>query len=506
MTPRDGRAVAIKATIIALVVVSACASRRKPAIAAQAGASAAIVQLRQDLDALFGDPVLEHVQWSVAVQSLQYGEPVYILNATKSLVPASNEKVLTSAVAAERLGWDHHYTTRIYATGSVSPEGTLDGDLVVTSDGDPTINPRHPARWAVFDEWAAAIASRGIRMVSGRLIGDDDAFDEPGWGLGWSWDDFVHGFGSPTGALQFNENEADFHVAPAREVGARLLVTLSPSGSGLTIDSTATTAAAGAQSLLTLERLPGSDVIHVRGQMAINADPEASTVSVYNPTVFYVNALRDALTRHGVTVAGGAVDVDDLPSRPSMDVATLLVDDQSPPLSEIIDVLMKWSRNGYAETILRSLAPAGGPTTAEAGLVSLRDTLAAWGIPPEQYLARDGSGLSRYDWTSADVLVRVLTHVWADPKLATPFRSALPVAGVSGGLADRMKGTPAQGRVWAKTGSMSQVRALSGYVETMDGETLAFSVLANGFRLPARDLDAVIDRALVRLVGLRRGP
>jgi len=472
-----------------------------PSGAASAGAAAA---LTRDLDAIFGDPSVAHAQWSVAVRSLRAGDTLYTHDAMHLLVPASNQKLLTTAVAAERLGWDHRFTTRLYATGPVSLDGTLTGDLIVVGDGDPTINPRHGARAAVFDEWAAQFAARGIRVVSGRLIGDDDGFAEPGWGLGWSWDDFVHGFGSPIGALQFNENEATLSVTPAHEVGARALATIAPSGTDLVIDSTVTTAAAGAESRVDMERLPGTNRLRVRGQVALEGKPVTDAVGVLNPTQFYVNALGEALARHGILVAGNAVDVDDLPSRPSLEGATLLLEDRSPPLAEVIDPLLKWSRNGYAETLLWAFSPAGAPATDAAGLAAFRETLSGWGITPEMYLARDGSGLSRYDWVSADAVIHVLAHVWADPKLIGPYKSALPQAGASGSLVERMKGTEADGRVWAKTGAMSQVRSLSGYVDTANGEPLAFAIIVNGFRVPARDIDALMDRALVRLAGLRR--
>jgi D-alanyl-D-alanine carboxypeptidase/D-alanyl-D-alanine-endopeptidase (penicillin-binding protein 4) len=142
--------------------------------------------------------------------------------------------------------------------------------------------------------------------------------------------------------------------------------------------------------------------------------------------------------------------------------------------------------------------------TADEGLKALRVTMLAWGIPPEGYLARDGSGLSRYDWITADTLAALLTHISKDAKHAELFRNALPVPGGSGTLETRMKDTPAQGHVWAKTGSMSQVRALSGYVTTMEGEPLVVSILVNGFRVPSRDIDAVVDKALVRIVEFRR--
>lgn len=464
-----------------------------------------IERLRRDLQRLFSDRSVDHAQWSVIVKSLRNGDTLYSLNSHRLQVPASNQKVITAAIAAERLGWDYRYTNRVYATGPIAADGTLEGDLVVTSNGDPTINPRHAQRWAALDDWAKQLAARGIHLVAGHLIGDDNAFAEPGWGAGWSWDDFALGYGAPVGALQYNENQVELLIGPGQEAGARAIISTSPLGSGLIIDHGVTTAPAGAETRVTLERIPGSNLLSVRGQVALDATPLSEDAAVPNPTRMYVSAFREALARHGIFVGGSMLDIDELRLAPDLTKATLLIEDRSPPLAEIIDVTLKWSRNVYAETLLRSMAPLGEPATAEAGLAAMTETLESWRIPSESYLARDGSGLSRYDYLTADALLLLLTHVWADPKHAESFRSALPVAGVSGTLAGRMKDTPAQARVWAKTGSMSQVRSLSGFAVTLGGEPLVFAIVVNGFRLPTRDIDAVVDKALIKLVEFRGG-
>jgi D-alanyl-D-alanine carboxypeptidase/D-alanyl-D-alanine-endopeptidase (penicillin-binding protein 4) len=500
-----------------IVVLAACAPRTArpqtfaqtpPQFVQKAGAAPrpsrasrkSIEQLRRDLQAIFGNPAVDHAQWSVIVKSLRSGDTLYSLNSNRLQVPASNQKLITSAVAAERLGWDYRYTTRIYATAPVSADGTIDGDLVVTGNGDPTINPRHPERWAVLDEWAKQLAARGIRLVGGQLIGDDNAFTEPGWAPGWSWDDIALGYGAPVSALQYNENQVELLIGPGQEAGGRAIISTSPAGSGLIVDHGVTTAPAGTETKVTFDRIPGSKILSIRGQVAIGSPALNESVAVPNPTLMYLNALREALARNGIFVGGLAIDIDDLRLAPDMTKATLLLEDRSPPLSEIIDVTLKWSRNIYAETLLMSMAPPDQPATTDAGLTALKETMEAWHIPAESYLARDGSGLSRYDYLSADALLALLTHVWSEPKLAETFKSTLPVAGMSGSLAHRMKETPAQGRVFAKTGSMSQVRSLSGYATTLADEPLVFSIVVNGFRVPTKEIDAIIDTALNRLI------
>lgn len=440
------------------------------------------------------------------VYSLQHGETLYSVDAFRFMLPASTLKLFTVAAASDALGADFRFTTRLLATGPIEPDGTVRGDLVVVGDGDPTINPRHPERWRAFDDWAADLAARGIRLVRGRLIGDDSAFAEPGWGTGWAWDDLAFGYSAPVGALQYNENQVEVVVGPALVVGERAIVTTSPRGSGLFVDHDVVTTAVGTETEVTLSRRPGSLFLEVHGEVAKDGRPVILRAAVENPTLLYLQALREALARHGIFVSGDVADIDDLQKPPSLDSATELIVDRSASLDEIIDVTLKWSRNLYAETLLHAAAPDDAPATPQAGLEVVRDTLRRWGIMPDFLIPYDGSGLSRYSYVTADSLVWLLTYLWSDPAFDERIRSALPVAGESGTLAHRLVGTVAAGRVRAKTGSMSGVRTLSGYLTTLDGETLAFAILANNFRVPGAHIDALMDRALVRLVNFSHTP
>jgi D-alanyl-D-alanine carboxypeptidase/D-alanyl-D-alanine-endopeptidase (penicillin-binding protein 4) len=488
---------------LAFAALAACAPKTAPTLTPPPGAVADLsphARLRRDLSAIFSESAIDHAWWSVNIQSLRHRETLFSSNSFRMLTPASNQKLLTTAAAAERLGWDFRYTTRIYATGSIDANGGLNGDLIVVSDGDPTINPRHPERWGAFDDWGRQLAAKGIRQVNGYLIGDDNAFEEPGWGFGWSWDDIALGYGAAVGALQYNENQVELMIGPGLEPGARAIISVSPSGSGLIVDHQVTTVAAGEPSRVTLLRMPNSVLLTVSGQVAIGSPPLIEYAAVDNPTQVYLNTMRIALARHGVHIERTPLDIDDVRMRPDMSEATLLIEEKSPPLADIVDVALKWSRNIYADTLLLSMSPDGQPKSWSGGLAAVAETLTTWGVPGDLYLARDGSGLSRYDYLSADAVTSLLTHLWSDSKHVEPYRAALPVFGVSGNVANRLKDTSASGRVWAKTGSMSQVRSLSGYLMTLDDEPLVFSIIVNGFRVPSREIDAAIDRALLRLI------
>ena len=481
--------------------LTSCASGGSHASSAMAAAASLSVteQLRRDLTTIFSESSIDHAVWSVSVRSLKHQDTLFGLNASRMQTPASTMKLVTSAVAAEKLGWDYRYTTKIYATGPLT-DGDLNGDLVIVSNGDPTINARHPERWGAFDAWAKQLYANGVRRIGGQLVGDDNAFAEPGWGVGWAWDDLSVGYGASVGALQYNENEVELLIGPGLGPGDRAIISVSPPGSGIILDHAVVTVAESQPSRLSIERMPGSNLLRVSGQIAVGTPAVSRDAAAPNPTLLYLNALREALARNGVFVGGNPLDIDDARVKPDYGKATLLLEDRSTTLASIIDVCLKWSRNEYAETMLRSLAPDTGQATAEAGLAVVRDTLSKWGVAPELYVARDGSGLSRNDYLSPDVLIPVLTAMWRDPRHSDAFRAALPVAGISGTLENQLKETPAAGRVWAKTGSMSNVRSLSGYLMTLDDEPIVFAFMATGFHVPASQIDAAMNQALLRLV------
>ena len=205
----------------------------------------------------------------------------------------------------------------------------------------------------------------------------------------------------------------------------------------------------------------------------------------------------------GIAVTGEAYDVDDVAQRPEWEASTVLYTYRSPTLAEIAQPLLKDSINLYGEAVLRLNADRGVPPTNDAALDGMRTRLAAWGIPPDAWQIIDGSGLSRRNAIAPETLVAVLQRMY-DPSGASPWMTGLPVAGLDGTLAGRMKGTPAEGNVRAKTGTMSNIRTLAGYVRTLDGEALAFSIMADNFEGPGSAATEAIDRIAVRLAAFSR--
>jgi D-alanyl-D-alanine carboxypeptidase/D-alanyl-D-alanine-endopeptidase (penicillin-binding protein 4) len=406
---------------------------------------------------------------------------------------------VTVAVAAERLGWDFTFRTRLEAAGAID-QGTLNGDLIVTGDGDPTIGAQGGDVAPLFLDWADAAAKAGIRRVAGRIVGDDNALDDLGLGAGWAWDYLEAGYAAPSGALTYNENTIGIEVTPGTYAGATAHLAVVPAGHGLEIVSEVSTGASGSPADLSVLRAPGSTRLTVRGTVPASGAPVLRTAAVPNPTRYFVEAFRLALAVRGITVTGGAWDLDDLVTPPAT-TRRLLAERESAPLSSVAAHTLKVSQNLYGDTLLKVLGrtPAQ-PGSAAAGRQIVARTLAGWGVAPETIVMLDGSGLSRYNYVTADALTAMLVHIWRDDRLRGPFVAALPVGAHDGTLESRMKNGLLARRVQAKTGTISNVRALSGYVETLDGEKLAFSMIANHFTATSAEIDAIVEQALERVV------
>jgi D-alanyl-D-alanine carboxypeptidase/D-alanyl-D-alanine-endopeptidase (penicillin-binding protein 4) len=459
--------------------------------------------LRSDLEKLLADPVLDRASWAVLVQSLDTGEVLYSFNALKLMMPASNMKILTLATATERLGWDYQFETHVLATGDVDHDGLLHGDLIIRGSGDPTIGCRSPEQRRAFESWTEEIRKAGIRSIAGRIVGDDHAFDNETLGAGWAWDYLGYGYAAPISALPYNDDTVDIAIRAGRAQGQPVEIDSRPADSSLVVVNHLTTAAEGSVADVGLHRIPTSPVVEVTGTVPAGAPEIIETASVDNPTDFFARAFRQALITHGIPVTGEAVDIDAAMPPPDQN-QRVVVSHKSPPLKDIGTTLMKVSQNLYAEILLRTMASQNGVGTVEAGRRIATEILAGWGVGSDSFVMYDGSGLSRYNYVTTDSLVRILRHLYEDPRHRDNFMATLPVGGRDGSLANRFKGTRAEGMVQAKTGSIANVRSLSGYVKTADGEPLVFSMIVNHFTASQSTIDALTDRVVSRLAEFTR--
>ena len=342
-------------------------------------------------------------------------------------MPASSAKIVSVASAAEAVGWDSRFETSLRATGPIV-DGTVRGDLLVVGSGDPSLGGRGGDD---IQPLVDALLGLGIRRIDGRIIGDDEALEEPRPQLAWTWDDLGYPTGAIYGALNFAENRMVVTITPAATAGEPAMTSVDPAAAFRPLINRTVTGAPGTPQLLWPEQRPGETALTIAGSIPAGAVPARLSVSVGNPTLWVAGTLRHRLLRAGIEVTGDAFDIDDV--KPAIDrfTAALLHTQRSRPLSEIARPALKDSINLYAEAALRLNVLPGSFRTNDAALAGLGARLLSWGIPPESQQLVDGSGLSRRDTIAPEALLRVLQRMYStDP--ASPFVAALPIA-VAGG-------------------------------------------------------------------------
>ena len=466
---------------------------------------ASLGDLQTRINEIVHQPALEPGFFAVKIVSLDTGEIIFEQNANKFVRPASNMKLYTVAAALDRLTPDHHFITSIYAKEKPD-KGTVKGDLIVYGRGDPSIAARfnNGDYFKGINDLAERIVAAGVKHVKGDLVGDESYLNGAPLGSGWEWEDLTWEYGAQVSALTINDNAIDLTVKPGATVGAPAVITTGPPSSGfMTISNRATTSARDSKSDLQIYRSLGSNTLEISGSVPLGGNGWSGSVAIPDPALAFVSMLRDALIKRGFKIDGrvrtvtqsgdsvlprlvGGVGTGSIVQSP-VEIASL----QSPPFSVIAAHTLKPSQNQYTELILRTLGrsepylPTQVPnrtsqTDEEVGLWIVRNFLHQAGITDDEVNQTDGSGLSRNDLITANDTVQLLVFM-SKHKYFAQFRDALPIAGVDGTLRTRMKGTPAEGNLRAKTGSLSSVASLSGYVTTAAGEHLAFSMMLNNY-------------------------
>lgn len=480
------------------VALLACA-KAPPAATPAPSPLSSTARLQGDLAELTRSQGVQRGAWGVAVHSLDRDERLFELNARTLLVPGSVAKLVTAATAAEAVGWDYQFETTLRTNGPLL-DGVLAGDLFIVGSGDPTIGGRGGED---LTAWIDALKAAGISRIDGRIIGDDDSLEEPRPQLAWAWDDLGYTSGALFGALNLAENRLTVTVSAGPAAGSAAAVTVEPHAAYRPLGNRVATGPAGTPQMLWPEQRPGEPFLTIAGTIPAGAPPARLNVSAGNPTFWFASVFRARLLQRGIEVTGEAWDIDDVRPAPERGGARVLLTHRSRPLADIVQPLMKDSINLYAEAVMRlNAAPPAFPTN-DAALEGFRRRLQAWGIAAEAQQVIDGSGLSRRDVISADAVLAVLQRAH-DVTLMSPLVRALPVAGVDGTLASRMRNTPAAGNVRAKTGTMSNIRSLAGYVTTRDGERLAFVAMVNNFEGTGAEANQALDAIAVRLAEFSR--
>jgi len=513
---------------------AAPAAKQRPGVAA----------FRSKVEKILGATDVNRGYWGMLVEDADSGEILYSLNADRYFLPASNAKLFTAALTLATLGTDYCFHTTIESRSQLSSDGVLSGDLVLVGRGDPNLSNRifpfakkterdgPPEK--ILAELADAVVARGVKKITGNVIGDDSFFAGGAYPSGWAIDDMLWSYGVPVSALEINDGVFFLELNAGEVPGAPATFTVAPSTSVYQIQNEVVSAAKGTPQKLSVEREPGSTLVIVRGSMPVGAQPHSMAIAIDRPAEFAAALLKNLLEARGVVVEGhararrvgeagawyktdGSAAVTDSISH-TCGAAGISSDQSSPnlyaehvslPIPDDLRVMAKISQNLHAEIFLRTAARLKtGDPSEDAALKLEEDFRVGLGMKEGDVIMTDGSGLSRKDMVSPQSEVSLLRWVTEQPWAAI-YRSVLPVAGEDGTLMDRMKGTPAAGNVWAKTGSLSHVDSLAGYATSTRGAHLVFSFIGNNHNLKSKAATDVMDAlavAMVEELGPQRAP
>ena len=428
-------------------------------------------QFRGSIDALLSDSIFTATKCGIKIVSLGNGEVLYERDARMLLRPASNMKLITAAAALSTLGKNFLLKTEMYSDTIIN-NGVLHGNIYLKGFGDPDFNS------AQLADFLAMLKARGITKIDGNLVGDATYFDDERWGVGWMWDDEPAGFAAYNSALSINRNCVMVTVTPSNTMGDTTLISIDPPTQYVSLLNTATTGADTTALTLGISRKfkERLNVITVKGQIARGAKPQKESISVWGPEMYFLTLFKEELQRKNI-VFDGKLLLDTIPS------SAVLFARHLQPIDSMVVFLNKMSDNLSAENTIKILGAEsyGVPGTTEHGISSVKRTLYSFGIDTTKFLMVDGSGVSHYDLLTPDILVTLLRAMHSKKDIFDLYYSSLPNAGVDGLLANRMKGTPAQNNLHAKTGTLGGVSSLSGYVTTADGEMLGFSIMMQNY-------------------------
>src|SRR5882724_6309180 len=438
-------------------------------------------------ETLTRDGIAGRGEWGILITDAETGETLYELNSGKYFVPASNMKLFSTALALSALGSDYRFHTALESQGTITPDGTLSADLVLVGRGDPNLsNRRFPyelkeefdgAPDRVLAELADALVAKGVKAIAGDVIGDDSYFPRERYPNGWEIDDMVWQYGAAISAIVVHDNTVTLTLTPGELAGSPVHAVVSPATPDFAVENDVVTSAAEVKSDLTLKREPGANLVVVKGTLPAKRTPRKLVLAVEEPAQHAAATLKRLLEERGIKVGGTARvrhEQAEVPGDP-----TVLAEHVSVPLGDSVKLVNKISQNLHTEMLLRTVARQNGAWSSPDDLMKVpADFYTAAGIAPGDVIQTDASGLSRHDLITPRAVVTLLGFAQRQTWFV-PYYESLPVAGVDGTLEDRMKNTPAAGRVHAKTGSVEHVRTLSGFAETLSGRRLIFSFLSN---------------------------
>jgi len=470
---------------------------------------------------LLQTPPVDKGEWGLLVVDATSGETLYQKDADKYFVPASNMKLLTTALALDTLGPDYRFRTTIETDGTLAKDGKLSGDLILVGRGDPNLSNRKfpfdtkeefdgPPEKALA-ELADALVAKGVKEISGDVVGDDSYFPRERYPDGWEIDDMVWEYGAPISAIVVDDNTVTLTLTASDNAGDRVQAVIEPVEQEFTVKNEIVTVGAKEKPDLRLTREPGSHLVVISGTLPARSSPRKLVLAIQEPAQHAGELLGKLLADRGVKLDGKIRAQHD--PDPEEASRTVLAEHLSIRLGDAVKLVNKISQNLHTEVLLRTAARQSGrwsdpddvPKFAKAFYVKV-------GIRDDDVVQTDGSGLSRHDLVTPRAFVTLLQYVQKQSWFPDYYAS-LPVAGVDGTLNERMKEAGIAGRIHAKTGSVSHVRTLTGFAETTGGRRLIFSFLSNNQEGKNREVHEALDGLCVAMIeefdekkeGLKKG-
>ena len=467
--------------------------------------------LERRIVTLLDQPPFDRASWGVFVQD-DRGRVVFQRNADRLFVPASNAKLVVTAAATALLPADYRAATSLYAHGAVD-SGLLRGDLILYGRGDPTFSTRCysvdtlapgacDSSAVVIGALADSVRARRIRRITGRVVGDGSYFEPLLLHGSWGVFDVNWWYAAPVSGLAFNDNSIDFRIVPGDSLGAPPAITWSPDLGLIGFENRARTGPADSSSTIgdNFFRKPGTWDIWAEGRVALGRRPRTESFAVPDPNLYAARALAAALVARGIAVEGGAASTTDSLAYRTARLGPPLAERRGRPLSDLVFPILNTSQNTFAEYLLKILGrEVRGVGSWEAGLdVERRFLIDSVGIDSTAFALDDGSGLSAGNLLTPRALVRLLAYMRRHPGRDL-FLRGMPRSGQPGSLLRRFVGTPLEGRVVAKTGSIAHVNSLAGYIERPGGRHYTFAVAINSHAIPSRQVLARIDSIVVEI-------
>ncbi len=464
--------------------------------------------LQKRLDARLDAPPFNRQIWGVALVD-EKGTMLFGRNADRMFMPASNTKIVVSAVAAALFDPEFTVRTSLYGSGPVV-NGVLQGDLVLYGRGDPTFGERCYATDTTLagacdtdprkklDDLAAQLARAGIKSVSGDVVGDGSWFEPLMVHPAWENYDLNWWYAAPVSGLGYNDNSIDIKYSTSDTVGPPVTLTFTPDFGDVTLENRTRTVSPGQDETIDFYRTAGTLSVWAQGNVEAGRKPRTESLALPDPDLFAARAMRAALAAQGIAVMGGTRSTTDSMAYELVRRGTPLAEVTSRPLKDWIFPILNTSQNWYAEMTLKQIGKQFGRAGSwDEGLrIERRFLIDSIGVDSTQIALSDGSGLSASNLVSPLAFTQILRFIRTHPHAAT-FTAGLPQSGMRGSLKNRFVGTPIEGRVHAKTGSISRTNTLSGWVELESGKVVTFSVQANHHTQRSAAILAQIDSVVV---------